>query len=113
MSQAMTKLKDAGMLTCLGTAGRKAVGLVGSQYDVLRHWTDTTEVPKTGPADLIQNWTPDMTCCCQDREPELDSRTPAQPQGLLWDPESANGSTRWWWWRVSDAVFETFSFPPE
>lgn len=49
MSQAMTKLKDAGMLTCLGTAGRKAVGLVGSQYDVLRHWTDTTEVPKSGP----------------------------------------------------------------
>ena len=53
MSQAMTKLKDAGMLMiCLGVAGRKAIGSVGSQYDVLRHWTNGTEVPKSGPANL-------------------------------------------------------------
>lgn len=54
MSQAMTKLKDAGMLMiCLGIAGRKAIDLLGSQYDVLRHWTNRTEVPKSGPANLI------------------------------------------------------------
>ena len=110
----MTKLKDAGMLMiCLGIAGRKAIGLLGSQYDVLRHWTNRTEVPKSGPANLIKNWTPGMTHCCQGREPGLDSRTPTQPRGLLWDPDSSNGSMRWWWWRVSDAVFETFSFPSE
>lgn len=54
MSQAMTKLKDAGMLMIdLGVAGRKAIGSVGSQYDVLRHWTNGMEGPKSGPANLI------------------------------------------------------------
>lgn len=88
MSQAMTKLKDAGMLMiCLGIARRKATGLVGSQYDVLRHWTNRTEVPKSGPANLMaRTGLQDMTHCCQGREARTGLQDSSATSGASLEP---------------------------
>ena len=99
----MTQLKEAGMwMVCLEVNSQEGSGWLGERP---ARGAPTTcaqmlspQEGSPGTRDCAHGCGPGLqtrhpAASQQSKEPELSSRTATQPEGLLWDPEFANGST--------------------